>query len=189
LSARTAAVAAVVFGPRWVLTLLASDAPWWVVTHFWLGVALAVVPWSLNSVRREVLKRAGSLRSAVERNEADTVRIRAERVVELEEVADLGTTWAFETGDGRVVFVAGQWIEESRSFPSSDFTLVDVLDGSGGVVDVHLVRDGRRLEPLRRISADAQERLTVPGHLESLPGSIDDLESRLETAGASARGS
>jgi hypothetical protein len=64
-----------------------------------------------------------------------------------------------------------------------------VLDGSGGVVDVHLIRDGRRLELLRRISADAQERLTVPEHLESLPGSIDDLESRLETAGASARGS
>src|SRR5687768_3813455 len=77
-SNRAPLAGAVIIGVLWALTLIASDAPWQVVTGFWLAVGIGITLW----VRRDLRKDATSqqqwtqgLESALRRAEADVYDI------------------------------------------------------------------------------------------------------------------
>jgi hypothetical protein len=166
----------------WLWTILASDAPWLVVTVFWLAVGAAITLW----VRRDMRTFAGHLQdmarrleSALRRNAADVYDIRARAFAELEEAGDEGACYAFELDGHRIVFIIGQEFYESARFPSLDFSLVYVLDEEGQTVDMLIDKRGAKAAPARNIPAAVKEKYDLPQHLEVRSGRLDSLEDIL----------
>lgn len=173
------AIAGGIVALLWVLTLLASDAPWPVVTGFWLVAGAVIALWSRRDVRageRQIEEMARRLQSALRRDEAEVHDIRASAFAEFEEVEDEGACYAFQIDEDRVVFIVGQEFYESGRFPSLDFSLAYVLDEDDRPVDMVIEKRGPRAAPARRIPAAIKRELEAPEHLEIRQGRIEDLE-------------
>jgi hypothetical protein len=181
-SSRSLVIAGGVIFALWLCTILASDAPWLVVTAFWLVVGGAIAVWVRRDARaheRQLQRMSRGLESALRRNAADVYDVRARSFAELEEIEDEGACYAFELGDDRLVFIAGQQFYPSARFPSLDFSLVYVLDQADHTVDMVIEKRGTRAAPARRIPAVIKETLEVPQHLEVRTGTIAALEDIL----------
>jgi len=163
----------------WLLTMLASDAPWTVVTAFWIVVGAGIALW----VRRDMRAHAGQfdaiatgLRSALAANVAEVFDVRAKAFVEFEEVDDEGACYAFEIDGPRVVFVNGQEFYAGARFPSLDFSLVYLCDQAGRRVDILIDKRGPKAAPTQTIPAARTQQIRRPEHLEVRAGSVDTLE-------------
>ncbi len=177
-------VAALATAVLWTLTLVVSDAPWTVVTVFWIAAGTLLALWARReqaSASRDLLGAAATLESALARGEAEAYDIAAERYVELEEVEDEGACWAFQLDGGRVVFLTGQEMYAGPGFPSLDFSLVYPLDGRGRAVDLWIETRGPPVPPARVIPAAVKMRLIdrIPDHLEVVRADLDRLEETL----------
>jgi len=174
----------------WLWTVLASDAPWLIITVFWLVVGGAIAMWVGRDMRKDaghIERMARSLESALERNTADVYDVRARAFAELEEIEDEGACYVFELEGDRLVFIIGQEFYESARFPSLDFSLVYVLDEHGMTADMFIEKRGAKAAPARTIPAASKRALDVPDHLQMRAGRIDDLESSLGTYSAHGR--
>lgn len=177
------ALAAVVL-VLWILTLLASDAPALWVTLFWLATGGALALWLGRDQRKETAHLpavTASIESALERGEAASYDIVASAYIEFEEAEDEGACWAFDLGDGRIVFVVGpQYYREDR-FPSHDFSIVEPLDEWGRPADEWIEKRGEAVPPARVIPADVKWKLAdaIPGHLGVIRAELDRLEDAL----------
>jgi hypothetical protein len=174
----------------WLLTLLASDAPWYVITGFWALVGAAIMLWVRRDVRKDATyatEWTGRLESALRRNTADVFDVRARAFVELKEFEDEGACYAFALDDQRVVFVSGQDFYQAARFPSLDFSLVYALDEAGIPVDVVIDKRGPRMAPVRTISYQVKHGLEIPEHLEVVMTGLDGLEDRLRARVQSPR--
>ena len=166
----------------WLWTILASDAPWLVVTLFWLAVGAVITLWvrrDMRSFAGHLHRMARGLESALRRNAADVYDVRARAFAELEELEDEGACYAFELDDHRIVFITGQEFYESARFPSLDFSLVYVLDEADQTVDMLIDKRGVKAPPVRTIPAAVKEKYELPQHLEVRTGQIDNLEAIL----------
>lgn len=184
-AARAVVVAGVgVTAILWALTMLASDAPWPVITVFWVAVGGGLVLWLRRDVAKADLKAvASALESAIRRHEVDEYRIQSSGYVELEEVEDEGACFAFQVGDDQVVFVCGQEFYPDARFPSLDFSLVEPLTESGMPIGGWIEKRGAKAEPLRAIPAHEKLELDIPQHLEVRRASIATLEADLAPPG------
>lgn len=169
----------------WLATLLASDAPWTVITAFWVLVGGGIAIW----VRRDMRKDEGHLNlvaaglsSALTRNEADVYDVRAIAFAEFEETEDEGACYAFELDNRRLVFVMGQEFYPGAKFPSLDFSLVHILDEPGNAVDMLIEKRGARTAAARTIPAAVKQRIPLPEHLEVRAGTVNTLEESLESS-------
>jgi hypothetical protein len=166
----------------WLWTILASDAPRFVVTLFWLVIGAGIALWARRDMRTHAGQLKGmaqGLESALRRNEADVYDIRASSHAVLEEIEDEGACYAFDLGDSRLVFVAGQEFYEGARFPSLDFSLIYPLDEHGQPVEMFIDKRGDKTAPARTIPAAVKKSLSVPDHLEVRAGRIDNLEALL----------
>ena len=166
----------------WVWTLMASDAPRLVITGFWFLVGAVITLWvrrDLGHDAAQLQKMASSLESALERNEAEVYEVRATAFVEFEEIEDEGASYAFELGDGRLLFISGQEFYGGSRFPSLDFSLVYPLNEDDLPVDLLIERRGAKASPTRTVPAAVKDALNLPEHLTVLPGPLDDLEAYL----------
>ena len=169
-----------IFGLLWLATMLASDAPWQVITGFWIVVWIGITVWIQRDARKSGISAIlPGLESALRRNEADVVDIRATSYVELEEVEDEGACYAFQLDEERVVFISGQEFYPEAKFPSLDFSLVYVLDEAGRTVDMVIEKRGPKAAPAYVIPAATKERLEIPQHLEVRSMDITRLEQQL----------
>ena len=172
-------------GVFWLATMLASDAPWMVITGFWAVAWIGLTLWGMKDLFTwggHMTSMAAGLESALRRNEADVYDIRSRSYVEFEEIEDEGACYAFELEDGRIAFISGQEFYPEAKFPSLDFSLVYVLDEKGQTVDMLIEKRGAKFPPARVVSAKTKGRLDIPEHLATLPGPAADLESRLGSA-------
>lgn len=178
------ASAGVVVGVLWLLTLLATDVSWLVVTAFWLLLGGLIYRWVLRDFRKEAAHlpaMVAALESALRRDEVESFDIVAEAYAELEELEDEGAFWAFDLGDGRTVFLAGQQFYPSARFPSLDFSVVYPLDERGGSADMWLHKRGHAVPPARVLPATLKQELAghLPEPLEVVEGTLDRLEELL----------
>lgn len=171
--------AVVTCGVLALLTILASDVAWPAIVAVWGVIAAVVGGWTWLQESRSWRARAAQLESARRAARVHEVRIASHACVELEEVEDEGACYAFDTGDGFIVFVAGQEFYPSGSFPSSDFSLVHLLEEAGRLVDFRLEIHGEPLTPARTIQAGIKRRLRWPDHLERVRGSLAEVERLL----------
>lgn len=164
----------------WLWTLWASDAPWVVVTAFWLVVGAAIGFWVRRDMRRDAGRMgdmARRMESALRKNAADVYDVRARRFAEFEEIEDEGAGYAFELDGDRLVFVSGQEFYESARFPSLDFSLAYALDEHGQSVDLFIEKRGAKAAPAKKIPAVVKRTFDLPEHLEMRAGTIDDLKA------------
>ena len=173
------AVSLVCCGVLAALTLLASDAPRAFVLAFWGAFALLFTGWIGIPWRNQFRRKITGLAAGLAHNRARAARVQSTRVVSFDEIEDEGACYAFDVGDGQVLFVLGQEFYESEDFPNTDFSLIDVFAPGQTVGDLLFLKDGQRLEPERRISSDLKRQLSIPDHLTIDRMSLEDLESRL----------
>jgi hypothetical protein len=154
--------------------------PWQVSFLAWVS-GIGIYVWSYIDIKRDgsAHGRLELIESAVRRNQARVLRIRANEVVEFEEEEDEGATYAFQLEDDRIVVIAGQDFYPSAKFPNTDFSLVDILAEDGTVVEGVIAKEGIKLKPSRVIGVDVWRKLKVPYHLETLAGKLDSLEQLL----------
>jgi hypothetical protein len=81
-------IAVVIIFVLWLVTILAADAPWMVVTAFWLVTGGVIALWVSRDMRRHASQfddMAVGLQSALIANAADVSDVRARAFVEFEE--------------------------------------------------------------------------------------------------------
>ncbi len=162
-----------------VLTLLASTDSRVLIVMFWLALAICMAFWIGLEARRAAARGIRRLESAVRADRADAVRISSSQCLQFQEVEDEGACWAFETAENEAVFVVGQDFYPSARFPSTDFSLIEILSEDGGVVDLIIQNDGAKLEPIRVIPASKKSSLRIPEHLGVVRSSLAELEEAL----------
>jgi len=181
----------IVCGALAALTLLVSDASRGVILAFWLALAVLFSLWIGLPGRTGPRRQAALLEAALRHDRARVFRVQSTRVVEFEEIEDEGACYAFDIGEGRILFVQGQEFYPDDDFPNSDFSLATVLGPGNAVVDEIFTKSGAKLDPERRIARDVKDRLTIPDHLEVIDADLGTIEAvlpaREDTARASGR--
>jgi hypothetical protein len=178
--ARTAwiPIGSVVIGGLWAWTLLASDAPWAVITLFWLVVGGGIALWVRRDMRKHANRFVGmgaALESALVANVADVYDVRARAFAEIEEIEDEGACYAFEIEGPRLVFITGQEFYPGARFPSLDFSLVYVRDETGKTVDMLIEKRDARTKPSLTLPAAMTKELVRPEHLEVRSGTVETV--------------
>lgn len=181
---RVIGVTLAVVGVLWLLTVLASGSPLWVVTAFWaiLGVLLAVwVGRDRGGMAAPDLVRG--LETALRGGDASVTRIEARRYAEIEEAEDEGAHLALELVDGSLTFLSGQDSYPTPRFPSERIDYVDVRNPEGATVLSLRSCAGRRLSCARVLPAEIKSRMRWPGDLAIRRGSLEALEEILGATG------
>jgi hypothetical protein len=162
------------------LTFLTSRASsnWSIILLVWAGIAAFIAVWLLLEERSRISARTRSFEDALHRNQAHVIRIRSDQMVAFEEREDEGACYAFQVGD-RIVFVSGQDFYPSAKFPNSDFSLVEIIDSRGTMVEMIIDTAGKKLQPIRTIAAELKSKLSIPEHLQILPGKLEDIDRLL----------
>ena len=172
-------------GVLWALTMLASEAPWTVVTGFWLLVGAGITWWARRDLKKDQWQSdavADRIASALRRNIADVYEIRATAYVDIEEEEDEGACYAFQVAPQTLLFITGQEFYASARFPSLDFALIYPLDEHGQSVDMLIQKRGHRTAPVRRVPATVKTTLDIPEHLELRTGTLDGIEACLRSS-------
>jgi hypothetical protein len=176
---KTAAASAAVCGGLALVTLWLSDAPALIILGFWVGMGSLFTLWIGLPWRRLMRAQIPILEDGLRTNRARELRLRSEHVVEFEEEEDEGACYAFDRDGSSVVFVVGQQFYEDEDFPNSDFSMTEILGGSGQPVDVLMTKRGRKLAAERVIPAHVKRDLELPDHLEVVNVPLDRIESGL----------
>jgi hypothetical protein len=174
---RVALVAFAACGVLWGLTVLATKLVFW-PSVAWTSLAVAMTAWIWGEGRIRHAARRRRLEGAITGGQVDEVSVTATEVVELAEIEDLGTIWAFQVAPGEVLILEGRQ-DAPRGFPASDFSLNTFLDAAGAAIDATWVLRGARLRPVRTITVEAQRGLRRPEDLEVLTGNLEGLERLL----------
>jgi hypothetical protein len=176
---RALLIAAAVCAMLCIITLLASDAAWYVAVAVWTLLALGISAWVGLDLRHNLRRHAGQLQAVLAHNTARSTSVKASAVAEFEEFEDEGACWAFQVEPELLLFVCGQAYYATADFPSNEFTIVEPLLPGGSAADEWLDVHGPRLEPVRNIPAAVKLRLDLPAQLETVRGTLAELETVL----------
>ena len=176
---KTGGASALVCGVLAIATMLASDAPGWVIGLFWLVLGLVFTAWIGMPWRRLMRGQVVLLEEGLRVNRARVIRVQSPRVVEFEEEEDEGACYAFAQDAGRSVFIVGQEFYEDDDFPNSDFSVVEILGGGGTPIDTVIEKHGIKLTPERIVPAATKIRLEIPEHLSVVAEPLDTIEEAL----------
>jgi hypothetical protein len=160
-------------------TLLVSDAPKPIVIIFWTVLWLLFTLWIGLPWRKLMRGQIPVLEDGLRTSRVRVIRLQSTRVVEFEEEEDEGACYAFEHDADSSVFIVGQEFYEDDGFPNTDFSMVEILGGSGHAIDTLLTKDGRKLRPERVVAASVKHGLEVPQHLEVVPAPLGRVEEML----------
>lgn len=162
-----------------VLTARASNAPWQVIVLFWLLIGTLIASWVALEERKKYVKQVKSVEQAINKGEAEVVRIKSKEMVEFKEIEDEGAGYAFQVDEEHILFISGQDYYPSKKFPNDDFEFIYIYDSAGNLVDLLIKNYGDKLTPIRDISSDTKKKLAFPEHLEVRKGRLTDLEQIL----------
>src|SRR5262245_26885986 len=176
---KAAAASVAVCGVLAILTLVFSDASRLSIVGFWLALAILFTVWIGVPGRTDIRRQHALLTAALQHDRGRGFHVQSNRVVEFDEIEDEGACFAFDIGDGRVLFVLGQEFYPDDEFPNADFSLVSVLGPNNVIADEIFVKDGTKLVPERRIAREVKDRLTIPDHLEIVEADLATIESTL----------
>jgi hypothetical protein len=182
---RTAFVGSIIISVLCIATIVASPVPWWFIVAFWTAIGVVLFVWVAFPEYSRVKGDVRSLEEALGRNEAEVYRVQADSFIEFEENEDLGACYAIQVGAEDIVFITGQDFYSTRSFPSTDFSVVNIYDSHNGIVDLQIEALGQKLKPVRKIGTGIQANLRVPEHFERIDGRLEELESLLQVKGRS----
>lgn len=180
--ARTGLVCVIICGVLALLTVAASDAPWWVIVGFWSALTGVFTLWIGLPWHRTMRDQVVWLEDALRTNRARESRITSPRVIEFEEEEDEGACYAFEHGPDASIFIVGQEFYEDDDFPNSDFSLVELLGSHGGPIDWAIAKRGAKLLPMRIVGAATKRMMEIPEHLTVIGAPLEGIEDALTHA-------
>ncbi len=164
--------------------VLSEDTPpiWFFLLIFWGAGAFLSVLLVKSALRdnRAVSQSLSNFRDALQHARARVERIQAQRMIEIEEFEDEGACYFFEIDDRRLFQLSGQEYYSSTQFPSTDFSLIDILDSHGNPVASFLEKNGTKLEPCKIISATDKIKNLIPYDQRFIDCSIDAFEKYLK---------
>jgi hypothetical protein len=143
-------IAVVIIFVLWLVTILAADAPWMVVTAFWLVTGGVIALWVSRDMRRHA-------------SQFDDMAVGLQSAL-------IGTPRTCTTC-ARVHSSNSR--KKGARFPSLDFSLVHVVDEAGRTLDMLIDKRGARAKSARTIPAS--EQVERPEHLEVRVGTIDSF--------------
>lgn len=177
----------IAFGILWGMSLAAryfdrGGPNWYQSALVCIGISALVGVVAFPQTRREernLSKQVRDYESTLERNLAHVVHIQSGQIVELEEQEDEGACYAFQVNDNRIVFVVGQDYCASPKFPNSDFSLIQIFADDNTLLKEWIEKSGKKLNPSRVIPAEVKAKLPSPEHLQTIDGTLDELETLL----------
>ena len=101
-------------------------------------------------------------------------------MIEVEELEDEGACYFFEIKDGKLFQLSGQEYYSRAQFPSTDFSLIDILDAQGNPVTSFLEKKGTRLEPCKMIRATDEIKNLIPYDQKFFDCRIDEFETYIK---------
>lgn len=174
----------IIFGALWIVpnTLMAlfGERTLWVITGiFWLVLGTAILLWCLPDIKRTSINAARDWGSVLRRNQAHVTRVRSTAVAEFREEEDEGNCYAFQTASDELLFVCGQDYYRTRTFPNSDFSMIDILMEDGTARDGWIETHGSRLKPLRTFPPQKGRNYRLPLHLQKVHGNLRNIRKLL----------
>lgn len=119
------------------------------------------------------------LEDALSNGMAREEKILCSRMVEIEELEDEGACYLFEIEDKRLFLLSGQEYYSNSKFPSTDFSLVDILDSNRNPVDSYIEKRGEKIRSCRIISARDKLKEMIPYDNKFLNCGVNELDSYL----------
>jgi len=139
---------------------------------------------SLSRQNRDSRRMIAVLKDALAGGSARAETISCKRFIEVEELEDEGACYLFEVDDKRLFLLFGQEYYSDAKFPSTDFSLVDILDANSNPVDSYLEKRGEKLKPCRVISASDKLKGIIPYDEKFISCGLDEFDSYMnERAG------
>ena len=117
------------------------------------------------------------LNDAIINGKARVETISCKRFIEVEELEDEGACYLFEIEDKRLFLLFGQEYYSDAKFPSTDFSIVDILDAKRNSVESYLEKRGEKLKPYRIISASDKIKEVIPYDEKFINCGLDELDS------------
>lgn len=111
-------------------------------TILWFVLLLSMLLWAYVSSSRELKAKILELEDVLSRNEVRVIRVLSQEMIEFEEVDDEGACYAFQVSDGEILFVSGQDYHRSVRFPNTDFSLNQIRNHSGRLIEELISKDG-----------------------------------------------
>lgn len=176
---RVIGVTALVVGILWLLTVLASDAPLWVISAFWCVLGIVLAAWVGRERGASDPSHTRELERALRHGSACVTRIEALRYAEIEEHEDEGAHLVLELPNRSLTFLSGQDSYPTPRFPSARIDYIDILSPQGVPVLSTRSCKGARLPLERTVPADFKTDMIWPGDLEVRAGTLADLETIL----------
>ena len=172
---RIALAVGIVIGALWAATLVLSDAPWTVVSGFWLVTGAAIGLWVFRNESASLATARANLESALRYDRASIVEVRASELVEIEEREDEGACWVFQLQE-EILVLSGQEYYETARFPNDDFSLVEIRREDGRMLERLIESRGRKLRPVRRLPAETRSLLPLmTTDMTIIKGSVGSL--------------
>jgi len=163
---------------------LSEDRPpiWLFMLIFWGAGAFLSLLLVKSALRdnREVSQALLLFRDALQHGRTRVERIQAHRMIEVEELEDEGACYFLEIDDRRLFQLSGQQYYSSAQFPSTHFSLIDILDSHGNPVASFLEKNGTKLEPCKIISATDKIKNLIPYDQKFIDCSIDGFEKYIK---------
>jgi hypothetical protein len=170
----------IIFGVTALLTYLTEGRNLRFILLFWSVIgALIAVPAFIQE-RRKVSQRLKAYDFALAANKAEELRVQSAKMWEFEEQDDEGACYAFELTSGGVVFVVGQDFYASARFPNTDFSIVEIRDPEGRILEMLIEKRGEKLAPEKRVLAREKEHIQMPDFGSIFDGTLEEVWQKLK---------
>ncbi|NLD35810.1 MAG: hypothetical protein GX654_02990 [Desulfatiglans sp.] len=155
---------------------------------FWFYLLIFIVPglvWTLwffikkMKDEKAIISRIQTYKDASNNGTVKVTRIKTDRMFEAEEYEDEGACYFFEVEKDKVFLIMGQEYYSTTNFPNSDFSIIEIIDTKGQLVDSIIEKQGKKLKPLRLIPREDKIKIDLTNDNKLIPCSLDHIESYL----------
>jgi hypothetical protein len=105
--------------------------------------------------------------------------VKSDRMIEVQELEDEGACYLFEVEDKKLLLLFGQEYYPGTKFPSTDFSLIRILDSKNNPVEFFIEKRGEKLKPYRTIPEKDRLKQIIPYEQKFINCGIDELDEHL----------
>jgi hypothetical protein len=162
--------------------LSVNKTPLWFTLLIFAGVGTFLfVSVCLSTIRQDKQNRVmiSILSDALQYGTVVEETIKSDRMIEVQELEDEGACYLFEVEDKKLLLLFGQEYYPGTKFPSTDFSLIQILDSKKNPVEFFIEKHGEKLKPYRTIPAKDRLKQMIPYDQKFINCGIDELDEHL----------
>ena len=162
--------------------LSVNKTPLWFTLLIFAGVGTFLfISVSRSILRQDKHNRAMvcSINEALQNGTVVEEIVKSERMIEVQELEDEGACYLFEVEGKKLLLLFGQEYYPDTKFPSTDFSLIQILDSKKKPVESFVEKRGEKLKPYRTIPAKDRLKRIIPYEQKFINCGIDELDDHL----------